>query len=386
MVQSPNFPKDLIDFPYIDDVKCDMTFTRSDGKDYGLYFIFTNGYTFGYNFSSPNGEIKQFEEKFDGQNANADDFEIYDSNSRIELYKAKTSISFGYGYGSDGHSGTTVRLWSAFQAFVYAPESVPTTNCWMNGQTFDLTDDKKIIPLFSQQIFNDYENCSWTVTVPLTMNMKLTIPKLFMPEGTVYQAKVIPDGGTPINVTEGMSREFSGYSFVIQFIASESAKEFNPDFIGFFGLVTAVFKANQSLEPLRFCRVNNETSTKSRLLSNDPNHGYNNNGICTASIPKEPNVAIVLQATYRFMEYLADKIEVFENDTESEEFSLELVNYDAHVYEGENDLSVKFLSDKNIVGAGFVVTWVQTPCECANETPMKTFIRIVKAWHADMKL
>uniref|UniRef100_A0AC34R0P0 CUB domain-containing protein n=1 Tax=Panagrolaimus sp. JU765 TaxID=591449 RepID=A0AC34R0P0_9BILA len=76
--------------------------------------------------------------------------------------------------------------------------------------------------------------------------------------------------------------------------------------------------------------------------------------ICTVSIPK--NTAYVLQATERYLEYLADELVIFENNTGSPNILVNMYNYDAYVFEGENNIFLSFTSDKNINGAGFMVT------------------------------
>uniref|UniRef100_A0AC34R5A4 Uncharacterized protein n=1 Tax=Panagrolaimus sp. JU765 TaxID=591449 RepID=A0AC34R5A4_9BILA len=73
MVQSPSFPERLTTGFDHENVKCGMTFTRADGKDFGLYFIFMNGYTFGYEFSSPDGKVEEFKERFNGYGSKNND-------------------------------------------------------------------------------------------------------------------------------------------------------------------------------------------------------------------------------------------------------------------------------------------------------------------------
>uniref|UniRef100_A0AC34RPA1 CUB domain-containing protein n=1 Tax=Panagrolaimus sp. JU765 TaxID=591449 RepID=A0AC34RPA1_9BILA len=89
---------------------------------------------------------------------------------------------------------------------------------------------------------------------------------------------------------------------------------------------------------------------------------------CAVPVTNEPNKISVFYAAERFIEYLADKLQVFENVTGTENIFGEIQGYDTYAFEGEKNIYLKFLSDKNINGAGFIVIQNQLSCECANET------------------
>uniref|UniRef100_A0AC34RM22 Uncharacterized protein n=1 Tax=Panagrolaimus sp. JU765 TaxID=591449 RepID=A0AC34RM22_9BILA len=134
-VQSTQFPTSLTSSQTSGNISCVITFTRNDGKNNGVQFIFTNGYTLGYLFDTPNGLLNAegFGKKQQKENEPAA-VNFYDSNRNIQFANAQNSSSLTYHYGINGGG----MEYSAFEAFVYIPEDGEQMNsCWMNGKTFN---------------------------------------------------------------------------------------------------------------------------------------------------------------------------------------------------------------------------------------------------------
>ncbi|KAE9556666.1 hypothetical protein FO519_000072 [Halicephalobus sp. NKZ332] len=338
-VESPEFPTSLTTGNG-EDIQCGVKFTRNDGKSSGIKFIFTNGFTNNFTFSTDDGEASQVSSS-------------YDSTTDVVFFDAINQSSFSYSY----NKGSGTDNWSAFQGFVYIPPvDEEPSNCWMNNMNITLLDNQRSLPLFSFDKSNP-KPCTWTINVPDGMYMKLSIP---MMDG--YQLQVYPDGQDYISLGGNNVQYMRGKSFRIVYLPDETNTK---DHIGVLILASAT---NQNTP------VKNEVSGKEiKLDSNhavisffDGKNGYENNHRYSFPIAQKPGYLIVLQANKQFLEYIVDRVEVYDY------LGMNYPMLDKSYYSVESlkDVNLVFSTDQTITGAGFFVNEITIECSCASTTFM----------------
>lgn len=290
MFQTPDYPKSMSTGTPDGSVNCSASLSRGDNTGDLVIFLV-------------NGNINEF--KFTG----ADEIDgmtvvnnaYYNSNTFYQkIYYGRNNPTVNFTFMEESN----VYDWTAFQAFVYAPNSSITSDCLLNNEVFDLTKTSEniIIPLFTfgNRSNEVNETCFWRFNIPADYYLKLVINHIDLDTENGESLEVgskfsslIKDVG--VYITEGP---------LIQIFYTKYAHGYKK--FGFEGYATLFQYKTLSNTA---CGMGNDNITQGIYYTNF-NHesGYPDDTSCTAPLIVKKGESYLLGMKKNFYEYYADSI------------------------------------------------------------------------------
>ena len=190
-------------------------------------------------------------------------------NASIFYGEGNSNITLTFGPQSDQVD------WTAFQGFVYAPgDSGLTSNCLLAGETFDLTDNTTIIPIFAygNRSTMNVEYCTWTFNVTEGYQLKLVITALDLANSETLNAT----GTNSTKITEPGSYIFDGEQIELIYYKNHASYASSPTNYGFQGYVTL---SNFTDLGNTSCQSNPEDDGSATYTNYDKDKGYPDNAV-----------------------------------------------------------------------------------------------------------
>ncbi|KAE9552178.1 hypothetical protein FO519_004625 [Halicephalobus sp. NKZ332] len=327
-------PKDTV---FVGNASVTSEGQRSDGQQNGLWFAFTNGFSYFFDIEHIDKNVTKLKPE-----------NLYND------YNIPRDVSLKYTYYRFPHLDYVP--WQAFQAVVYAPQKPNLkTNCWLSDQVFSLSNETEIIPIISFEISEVSELCLWHFTVPEGFYLKTNTM-----HWTTYGDEkfvVISSTGSSQEIRGPGVTYTNGRNFTIRYNRIPHSQDGT-------GIVAFVSISRTSATNREDCIIQENYKNGTINLSMiDYQKGYSNNIRCYTSLDILNNGIYELRFPNRFVEQGADKIQL--TNPNGNKYLLTGDDYLLNTNTAYFPNTLEFASDGSVVGAGFQMVIEKKNCDCS---------------------